>query len=85
MKPHHVSVLAAMQGGKPMTVKEISKTTGMTTMRIRNSIRDLHYNGYLVMPAERKRPNSIYEIDLWKLSADGRRLVEAMRRHFKGE
>jgi len=89
MKAHHVAILAAMQGAglKPrrFSVREIAETTGMTTMRVRNALKDLHYDSYLVVPAERKHPKLIVCIDYWRLSQEGVRLVHEMKRHFKGE
>lgn len=85
MKPHHISILAAMQDHQKrwFTIKEVAETTGMTTMRVKNALIDLHYSDYIVVP-----PRQRYDVDHvkeWRLSARGKRLVEAMRRHFKGE
>ena len=64
-------------------MKEIAETTGMTTMRVRNALVDLHWDSFVVVP--QRQQYDLESVKEWRLSADGRRLVEAMRRYFKGE
>jgi predicted transcriptional regulator len=84
MKPDHVAILEVLDGQPYLGIHQMAWGVGMTTRKIRGLLRDLHYNGFLVTPKKAKGTGSFYikNADSWKLTASGKRLVDAMKKYF---
>ena len=81
MRPYHIKVLAALQSGKPMSIKKIAESAKLSQVEVKNCLRDLLYNGSLAIPMETNY-STVFEVTSWRISALGSRLVKEMKTQF---